>query len=103
MAGTRSATAKAAADIEDATHIAAPMAHIALVLLQVCCAAVTAIEPNANILATATLAVYAGAYRSIKPVAQGNTEAMTKQDAMRFPLIGSCVLFSFFILFKHLP
>ena len=42
MAGTRSATAKAAADIEDATHIAAPMAHIALVLLQVCCAAVTA-------------------------------------------------------------
>ena len=31
MAGTRSATAKAAADIEDATHIAAPMAHIALV------------------------------------------------------------------------
>lgn len=103
MAGTRSATAKAAADIEDATHIAAPMAHIALVLLQVCCAAVTAIEPNANILATATLAVYAGAYRSIKPVQQGNTEAMTKQDAMRFPLIGSCVLFSFFILFKYLP
>ena len=103
MAGTRSATAKAAADIEDARHVAAPMAHVLLVCLQACCALVTVIEPNLHILATATLAVYAGAHRSIKPAAQGNTEAMTKQDAMRFPVIGSCVLFGFFVLFKYLP
>ena len=48
---------------------------------------------NPTHIATATLAVYAGAHRSIKPAAQENTEAMTKQDAMRFPVIGSCVLF----------
>ena len=78
MAGTRSATAKAAADIEDARHVAAPMPHVLLICLQACCALVTVIEPNLHILATATLAVYAGAHRSIKPAAQGNTEAMTK-------------------------
>ena len=28
---------------------------------------------------------------------------MTKGDAMRFPLVGSCVLFGLFLLFKFLP
>lgn len=105
MAGTRAAVAKAAAaekEIEDALHVAAPLAHLALAILAVA-PLVTTVEPNVNILATATLAVFAGAYRSVRPVAAGSTEAMTKQDAMRFPLIGSCVLFGFFLLFKFLP
>ena len=105
MAGTRAAAAKAAAEqkeIEDATHVAAPLAHVSLVLLAVA-PMVIGVETNFNILATATLAVFAGCYRSVRPVAAGNTEAMTKQDAMRFPIIGSCVLFSFFLLFKFLP
>ena len=105
MAGTRSASAKKVAEdkaAEDALHIAVPLAHLALLALAVAPMFV-AVETNLNILATATLAVYAGAHRSVRPVAAGNTEAMTKQDAMRFPLIGSCVLFGFFLLFKFLP
>jgi minor histocompatibility antigen H13 len=105
MAGTRAAAAKAAEEeerIEDALHVAAPLAHAALVALAVA-PMFMGVEANFNILATATLAVYAGAHRAVRPVAAGNTEAMTKQDAMRFPLIGSCVLFSFFLLFKFLP
>ena len=86
----------------DSLHVAAPLAHFALIALAVA-PLFTPVETNLNILGTATLAVYAGAHRSVRPVAAGNTEAMTKQDAMRFPLIGSCVLFGFFLLFKFLP
>jgi minor histocompatibility antigen H13 len=105
MAGTRSTAAKAAAEekaMDDSLHVAAPLAHLALIALAVA-PLFTAVETNLNILGTATLAVFAGAHRSVRPVAAGNTEAMTKQDAMRFPLIGSCVLFGFFLLFKFLP
>ena len=105
MAGTRSVSTKAAADeqaMDDSLHIAAPVAHLALIALAVA-PLFTPVETNLNILGTATLAVFAGAYRSVRPVAAGTTEAMTKQDAMRFPLIGSCVLFGFFLLFKFLP
>jgi len=31
------------------------------------------------------------------------TETMSKGDAMRFPIVGSCVLFGLFLLFKFLP
>lgn len=105
MAGTRAAVAKAAAEereIADARYVAAPLAHVALLLLTVAPLALS-VETNLNIVATATLAVFAGAHRSVRPVAAGNTEAMSKDDAMRFPIIGSAVLFSFFLLFKFLP
>jgi minor histocompatibility antigen H13 len=105
VAGTRAAVAKAEAEKEieeDALYLAAPLSHAALLLLAVA-PMVMGVEANFNILATATLAVFAGAHRSVRPVAAGHTEAMTKQDAMRFPIIGSCVLFSFFLLFKFLP
>ena len=105
MAGTRSLSAKAAAEemaMDDALHVAAPFAHLVLIALAVA-PLFTPVDTNCNILGTATLAVFAGAFRSVRPVAAGNTESMTKQDAMRFPLIGSVVLFSFFLLFKFLP
>jgi len=59
------------------------------------------VDPNVNIVLTASLAIYAGAHRSIK--ATPMQEAMTQKDAMRFPLVGSCVLFGLFLLFKYLP
>lgn len=62
---------------------------------------VTTVEPNFNIVVTATLAIWAGAHRSIKPTPAAET--MTQGDAMRFPLVGSCVLFGLFLLFKFLP
>ena len=71
MAGTRSASAKKVAEdkaAEDALHIAVPLAHLALLALAVAPMFV-AVETNLNILATATLAVYAGAHRSVRPVA----------------------------------
>ena len=106
MAGGTLSAAKKEAEahetMDDSLHVAAPLAHVLLVLLAVA-PLLTPVETNCNILATATLAVYAGSYRSVRPVAAGTTEAMTKQDAMRFPFIGSCVLFGFFLLFKFLP
>lgn len=106
MAGGTLSAAKKEAEahetMDGSLHVAAPLAHVLLVLLAVA-PLLTPVETNCNILATATLAVYAGSYRSVRPVAAGTTEAMTKQDAMRFPFIGSCVLFGFFLLFKFLP
>ncbi|CAI5526097.1 unnamed protein product [Closterium sp. Naga37s-1] len=59
------------------------------------------INPNFNVVAMASLTVFAGCYRSVKPAAPAET--MSKEHAMRFPIIGSCVLFSLFLLFKFLP
>ncbi|EFJ50774.1 hypothetical protein VOLCADRAFT_73714 [Volvox carteri f. nagariensis] len=59
------------------------------------------VPTNFNIIATAALAVYAGSWRSVKPAPPA--ESMTKKDAMRFPLVGSCVLFGLFLLFKFVP
>ena len=76
--------------------------HALLLLVQLL-PFVTVVETNANIVSTATLCVIAGSYRSIRPVAKGETETMTKSDAQQFPLVGSCVLFGMFVLFKYLP
>ncbi|GJP54301.1 hypothetical protein CLOM_g13407 [Closterium sp. NIES-68] len=59
------------------------------------------INPNFNVVAMASLTVFAGCYRSVKPSAPAET--MSKEHAMRFPIIGSAVLFSLFLLFKFLP
>ena len=80
------------------------MAHVLLICLQACCALVTVIEPNLQHPSHR----HVGGVRGCAPIHQARgagryTEAMTKQDAMRFPFIGSCVFFGFFVLFKYLP
>eukprot|EP00891_Asterochloris_glomerata_P007431 jgi/Astpho2/7431/e_gw1.00114.103.1_t len=62
---------------------------------------VAPVPVNLNIVVTASLAVYVGCLRSIKPTPP--EESMTRQDAMKFPLIGSAVLFGLFVVFKILP
>ena len=83
-------------------RIAAPMAHCALLLLAVA-PLVVVVDANANIAGVASLAVIAGAYRSQKPASEGQGEVMSRADATKFPLIGSCVLFGAFLAFKFLP
>ncbi|KAK3277150.1 hypothetical protein CYMTET_14824 [Cymbomonas tetramitiformis] len=77
-----------------------PLAHAALVALQVAPLFMN-VPTDPSIIATASLAVYIGCHRSVKPVAMAET--MTKKDAMKFPIIGSCVLFGLFLVFKYLP
>mmetsp|Transcript_17461 Transcript_17461/g.38013 ORF Transcript_17461/g.38013 Transcript_17461/m.38013 type:complete len:386 (-) Transcript_17461:405-1562(-) len=78
----------------------ASIAHIGLACLSVAPLFVP-VEPNTNIILTASLAIYAGSHRSIK--ATPMQETMTQKDAMKFPIVGSCVLFGLFLLFKFLP
>mmetsp|Transcript_18937 Transcript_18937/g.53063 ORF Transcript_18937/g.53063 Transcript_18937/m.53063 type:complete len:355 (-) Transcript_18937:316-1380(-) len=77
-------------------------AHFLLVVLSLLPTLLPSLIPvNFLIVLTASLAVYSGSWRSVKPVPP--TESMTKKDAMRFPLVGSAVLFSLFLAFKFLP
>lgn len=57
------------------------LGHAALVALSAA-PLVTYVEPNLNIVCTATLAVYVGCHRSLKEVRC--VEAMTQGDAMRY-------------------
>lgn len=59
------------------------------------------VPTNLNIVVSASLTVYCGCFRSVKATAP--TESMTKGEAMRFPIVGSAVLFSLFLAFKFLP
>lgn len=61
---------------------------------------VVKIDPNLNVILTACLTVYVGCYRSVKPTPP--TETMSNEHAMRFPLVGSAMLLSLFLLFKFL-
>jgi minor histocompatibility antigen H13 len=76
------------------------VAHAALLLLSAL-PLIMNVPTNLNVVATASLAVYCGSWRSIKiePI----TESMSGKDALKFPLIGSCVLFGLFLLFKFIP
>ncbi|XP_074310588.1 signal peptide peptidase 2 [Silene latifolia] len=56
------------------------------------------VNPNVNVVLTACLAVYVGCYRSVKSTPP--TETMSNEHAMRFPLVGSAMLLSLFLLFK---
>jgi len=56
------------------------LGHLALVALT-CAPLLVRVEPNVNIVTTATLAVYVGCCRSLKKVRQ--VEAMTQGDAMK--------------------
>ena len=76
------------------------VAH-ALVLLNTLAPLVAPYPSNLNVIVTASLAVFTGCIRSIKDAPP--TEAMTKKDAMKFPLVGSVMLFGLFLAFKFLP
>merc|ERR1711977_700559 len=57
-------------------------------------------------MGTASSAVYAGSWRSVKNSKQKPEDkpvSMTKSDAMRFPIMGSCVLLGLFAAIKLLP
>ncbi|KAH0855394.1 hypothetical protein HID58_008046 [Brassica napus] len=58
------------------------------------------VNPNLNVVLTACLTVYVGCFRSVKD--SPPTETMSKEHAMRFPLVGSAMLLSLFLLFKFL-
>ncbi|KAG1366847.1 signal peptide peptidase 1 [Cocos nucifera] len=56
------------------------------------------VDPNWNVILTACLTVYVGCFRSVKPTPP--SETMSNEHAMRFPLVGSAMLLSLFLLFK---
>ncbi|KVI07574.1 Peptidase A22B, signal peptide peptidase [Cynara cardunculus var. scolymus] len=56
------------------------------------------VDPNINVILTACLTVFVGCYRSVKPTPP--SETMSNEHAMRFPLVGSAMLLSLFLLFK---
>ncbi|XP_078149383.1 signal peptide peptidase [Carex rostrata] len=56
------------------------------------------VNPNLNVILTACLTVYVGCYRSVKDTPPAET--MSNEHAMRFPLVGSAMLLSLFLLFK---
>lgn len=90
------------------------------------------VDPNLNVILTACLTVYVGCYRSVKATPPSVSEmaflglrcfylflchhagvylavlftilqeTMSNEHAMRFPLVGSAVLLSLFLLFKFL-
>ncbi|KAL3642743.1 hypothetical protein CASFOL_013558 [Castilleja foliolosa] len=61
---------------------------------------VVKVDPNLNVILTACLTVYVSCYRSLKPTLL--SESMCNEHAMRFPLVGSSMLLSLFLLFKFL-
>lgn len=63
----------------------APRAHLALLLVAVLPLLVP-LPVVVAVVATPTLAILAGAHRSVKPV--GPAETMTHRDALHFPLFG---------------
>lgn len=85
-----------------ASDKAAPLTHVLLVVITLV-SLFFPVPPNINVILTASLAVFAGCWRSIKPEPSAASESMTKGEAMRFPLYGSMVLFGLFLAFKFLP
>jgi minor histocompatibility antigen H13 len=90
---------------------------------------VVKINPNVNVLLTASITVFVGCYRSVKPTPPSVSsifyprflpscfknhyltymscvaimqEIMSNQRAIRFPFVGSALLLSLFLLFKFL-
>lgn len=96
---------KPAAEVEESTEVvcrgwltlgetdaydapaAAPRLHLALGLVAVL-PLLLDVPANAAIVATPTLTILAGAWRSVK--SSPPTETMTQSDAMRFPIVGRC-------------
>lgn len=61
---------------------------------------VVKVDTNINVVLTACLTVFVGCYRSVKSTPP--SETMSNEHAMRFPLVGSAMLLSLFLLFKFL-
>ena len=106
----------AAVEAKAATDWHGVLAHIALLLVTLAPALppplATALPTSANIVLTASLAVYVGSYRSVKTKAGDKGDkgldtsemgVMEKGDALRSPLEGACVLRSRFLAFEFLP
>jgi len=84
-------------------HLPAVKAHALLAALTVLPRFVH-IPYSLSIILHAALTVYVGSWRSLRTADDGSPqESMTSGDAMRFPLVGSCVLFGLFLCFKFLP
>lgn len=78
----------------------APKAHVLLMVLTFL-PLVVYVPYSVSIVLHAAITVYIGSWRSVKEEAPA--ESMSTKDAMKFPLVGSCVLFGLFLLFKFLP
>eukprot|EP00798_Chlamydomonas_sp_ICE-L_P009838 gene9838-7723_t len=76
------------------------IAHLMLIALAIA-PLIIHVPTSMNVIAMASLAVYCGCWRSVKPVLP--EESMSKAEAMKFPLIGSCVLLGLFLCFRFLP
>lgn len=66
---------------------------------------VVPVPVSANVLATTTVILYVGCHRSLKlrdKVASppGEQDTISQEDAMKFPLVGSAVLFGLFLVLK---
>ena len=62
---------------------------------------------NFNIISTATLLVFVGSHQSLRLRDRavhppGQQDTITQQEAMQFPIVGSCVLFGLFLAIKYL-
>ncbi|KAA6418748.1 MAG: minor histocompatibility antigen H13-like [Trebouxia sp. A1-2] len=77
-----------------------PWSHLCLALVAVAPSLIT-VPANLNIVLTAAVTVWVGSHRSVKDTPP--EESMTRTDALKFPLVGSAVLFGLFITFKVLP
>ncbi|CAN4119764.1 unnamed protein product [Withania somnifera] len=75
------------------------LANIALLGLSLAPLVVN-VNSNVNVIVTACLTVFVGCCRSVKPTPP--SETMSNEHAMRFPLVGSAMLLSLFLLFKFL-
>lgn len=61
-----------------------------------------------NLITTATAIVFIGAHRSLRLLDHTHADAadretLSKEDAYKFPLVGSAVLFTLYVAYKFLP
>lgn len=61
---------------------------------------VVIIPINVTMIGMASTIIYIGAHFSIHLKDKEEEEAMTQKDAYMFPIVGSCMLFGLYILFK---
>ncbi len=60
-----------------------------------------------NIIATTLLVIFIGSHLSLRlrdksDPENADVEVLTSKDALKFPLIGSSVLFGFYVLYKFI-
>mmetsp|Transcript_42589 Transcript_42589/g.86105 ORF Transcript_42589/g.86105 Transcript_42589/m.86105 type:complete len:436 (-) Transcript_42589:106-1413(-) len=66
------------------------------------------VPPNLNLIGIVVVILFIGSHRSLKLrdvtiTPPGERDIITKEDAMRFPIVGSAVLFGLFIVLKLVP